>query len=107
TDPLFEQFWAVYPKKVGKDAAVKAWKKRRPDAELAEAMIAAVENHRRSLQWRKDDGQYIPNPATWLNQGRWQDELAIARSRSTDFGSQRPWQCPHTPACTHPTRCRL
>jgi hypothetical protein len=28
-----------------------------------------------SAQWQKDNGQYIPNPATWLNQGRWDDEI--------------------------------
>lgn len=26
-------------------------------------------------QWQRDGGQYIPHPATWLNQGRWKDEI--------------------------------
>lgn len=34
-------------------------------------------------QWRKDNGQYIPNPATWLNQGRWDDVLTEAGAQPT------------------------
>lgn len=70
----FDSFWNAYPKKVGKDAARKAFDKRKPDAELLGKMIYAVSQQKQSPGWLKDDGQYIPNPATWLNQGRWQDE---------------------------------
>lgn len=71
----FQEFWKAYPRKIGKDAALKAFKKRKPSAELTASMIAAIEKQKRSEQWTKDNGQYIPNPATWLNQGRWEDEL--------------------------------
>ncbi len=40
-----------------------------------ETLVAAIERQKCSSQWSKDGGQYIPNPATWLNQGRWTDEL--------------------------------
>lgn len=73
-DILFDEFWQAYPKKVGKDAARKAWDKRKVDALLSARMVQAIERQRMSDQWQKDRGQYIPNPATWLNQGRWQDE---------------------------------
>lgn len=72
---LFEQFWAAYPRRVGRDAAWKAWQKRRPDKDLLVVMLAKLEEQKRSEQWRKDDGRFIPHPATWLNQGRWQDEV--------------------------------
>lgn len=75
---LFEDFWRAYPKKVGKDDARRAFEKRKPDAELAGAMVSAVNAQKQSPQWKKDGGQYIPNPATWLNQGRWQDEPQTA-----------------------------
>lgn len=71
----FEEFWAAYPRKVGKQAAWKAWSKLKPSAELTKAILAAVEYQRNCPQWQKDGGQYIPNPATWLNQGRWEDKL--------------------------------
>lgn len=78
-DDLFDSFWAEYPKKVGKDDARKSWKKRKVDQTLADQMIAAVRLQRESQQWKRDGGQYIPNPSTWINQGRWQDEVPVAR----------------------------
>ena len=78
--PGFDRFWAAYPKKVGKDAAAKAFAKRKPNDDLLAAMLAAVERQRTSPAWTKDGGQFIPNPATWLNQGRWQDEEPEAGS---------------------------
>lgn len=71
----FDEFWAAYPRKIGKDAALKAFKKRKPSAELLGKMISAIENQKHSVQWNRDNGQFIPNPATWINQGRWEDEL--------------------------------
>lgn len=68
----FERFWAVYPKKVGKQAALSAYKKVKVPVDT---LIAAVEAQKRTAQWTRDNGQYIPNPATWLNQGRWEDVL--------------------------------
>ena len=38
-------------------------------------MMDAISAQKRSRQWTENNGQYIPNPATWLNQRRWEDEL--------------------------------
>lgn len=73
----FERWWHVYPRKVGKDAARKAWRKRRPSEALTEEMIEAVERQKLSPAWTKDGGQFIPHPSTWLNQGRWEDEVEV------------------------------
>lgn len=78
----FERFWAVYPKKVGKQAALSAFKKVKVPVDT---LIAAVEAQKRSKQWTRDNGQYIPNPATWLNQGRWEDVLETAPAESSDM----------------------
>lgn len=72
-ESLFDQFWKTYPKKVGKDAAQKAFDKRKPSTEMLETMIKAIAEQKNQEQWQKDGGQYIPNPSTWLNQGRWMD----------------------------------
>lgn len=77
---LFDEFWAAYPKKVGKDAARKAFGKRDPGKTLVADMLAALAVQRQSEQWRRDGGQYIPNPATWLNEGRWQDGEPVETS---------------------------
>ncbi len=67
----FETFWAAYPKKTGKGAALKAWKNSKPPLD---ACLSALAWQKRSEQWLKDSGQFIPNPATWLNQRRCEDE---------------------------------
>ena len=74
---LFESFWAVYPKRVSRSSAVKAFNKIKPDEELLAVMISAVEKQKQSEQWRKDNGQFIPHPATWLNQRRWEDDINV------------------------------
>lgn len=71
----FDAFWTAYPRKVGKGAAEKAWGKIKPSQQLLEAMLAAIDKAKQSEQWRRKDGQYIPNPFTWLNQKRWEDEF--------------------------------
>lgn len=68
----FAEFWAAYPRKVGKGAAEKAWIKARDRPPLAE-VIAALRRAMASDQWQRDGGQFVPHPATWLNQRRWED----------------------------------
>lgn len=95
----FEKFWTVYPRKEGKDAAWREWLKRSPSDDLLETMIAKVLAQRASEQWRKDDGRFIPQPRTWLHQGRWKDG-------ETD--NQPARRCPngHEPPCRTHTQCR-
>jgi uncharacterized protein YdaU (DUF1376 family) len=73
----FERFWLAYPRKVGKDAARRAFDKRKPDDELLSRMLAKVREQAGSVDWIKDGGQFVPHPATWINQGRWQDEGGV------------------------------
>lgn len=81
----FERFWASYPRKVAKDAAWLVWQKRKPDDALTDEMISAVQEQSASTQWRREGGQFIPHPRTWLNQGRWQDSAAIEVKPSTNL----------------------
>lgn len=74
---LFEEFWKAYPKKKAKDDARKAFDKRKPTRALLDSMLHAIQEQVQTEQWRKDGGQFIPYPATWLNDGRWQDVEAI------------------------------
>jgi len=73
----FETFYKAYPKKKAPDSAWKSWKKRNGDRPPIEVILRAIEIQKESNQWKKDGGQYIPHPATWLNQGRWDDEVEI------------------------------
>ena len=78
----FAQFWEAYPKKLGKKAAAKAWGKARDKPALPD-LLAAVERQKAWPQWQRDGGQYIPHPASWLNQGRWSDEPYIEPAPTT------------------------
>lgn len=73
----FTKFWEAYPKKRAKGCAEKAWRKINPDEPLLEAMLSAIEQARQSKEWHVENGRYIPNPATWLNQRRWEDEYDV------------------------------
>jgi hypothetical protein len=72
----FLKFWSCYPKRVGKDAAWKSWVKRNGERPDISNLIKSVEKQKVTDQWIKEKGQFIPNPATWLNQGRWADEVS-------------------------------
>lgn len=86
----FDRFWTAYPKKAGKEKAREAWIKSGVTFEECEPTIKAWAS---SEQWTKDDGQFIPMPATWLNQKRWQDEapraakLPVDRMAASDWGA--------------------
>lgn len=71
----FDQFYAAYPKKKGKQDAERAWNKLKPNSELAIEIIHSLERATKSQDWLKDEGQFIPYPATWLNGRRWEDEV--------------------------------
>ena len=78
---LFDRFWSVYPRKVSKVSALKAFEKLKVDEELLNTMISAIEKQKKSDQWVRDGGQYIPHPSTWLNQRRWEDEVTVRPNR--------------------------
>ena len=70
----FDKFWSLYPKKKAKEAARKAWEKLKLTNALATMILADVEAKKRTQDWKKDGGKYIPYPATYLNGKRWEDE---------------------------------
>jgi len=73
----FQRFWLLYPKKCGKQDALRAWAKLRPDAPTTERIIQQVERVAATPEWRKDGGRFIPHPATYLNGRRFDDEIAV------------------------------
>lgn len=71
SDPLFDEFWATYPRKTDKGNARKAWekavKKREPQAIIAAAAAYAAS---------KPEPKFTAHPSTWLNGERWDDQPA-------------------------------
>ena len=91
TPDAFTAFWSAYPKKAGKAAALKVWKRLRPSESLSAAIVAAVATAGQSRQWREG---YIPNPSRWLSEGRWDDEVEVARPVGVGVAAS-DWVCPH------------
>lgn len=77
---LFDVFWAAYPahKHKAKQDALKAWEKLKPNEALVETILTALKAQAASWGWTKDDGRWVPNPATWLNGKRWTDAIESA-----------------------------
>lgn len=73
---LFGRFWSAYPKKVGKANCERWFARHKVDEETLQAMLESLAYLKTTEQWQKDGGQYIPNPQTWLNGRRWEDESA-------------------------------
>jgi Fe2+ or Zn2+ uptake regulation protein len=74
--PTFEAFWLAYPNKVGKRDAFKAWHAINPSDDLTARILNAVAKAAQSHAWKKDGGQYIPYPGTWLRRDGWEDQLS-------------------------------
>jgi hypothetical protein len=73
----FSLFWSAYPKHQAKLNAEKSWLKLSPENGLVEKICECIERYKKTHDWIKDNGQFIPMPATWLNQRRWEDETTI------------------------------
>ena len=79
-DDSFNRFWDEYPKKVAKQDAIKAWEKLRPDASLVTGIMNGLFKWKSSDEWKRNEGQFVPYPATWLNHRRWEDEVKAGSS---------------------------
>ncbi|MBX4188462.1 MAG: hypothetical protein KW793_05040, partial [Candidatus Doudnabacteria bacterium] len=72
----FEKFYSVYPRKKGKQDAVKWFKKEKPSIEFVSMLIEDV-NKRLATEWKGKEPQYLPYPATYLNGKRWEDGIDV------------------------------
>jgi hypothetical protein len=71
--PGFASFYSVYPKKTAKPTALKAYKAAKIKPAELDCILVDIETRKNSDDWEKENGKYIPNPATYLNQRRWED----------------------------------
>lgn len=81
---LFDEFWAAYPRK---DDKKRAWLKFKAIKNLEKVfpdIMADVENKKKSEQWNKNGGQFIPMPSTYLNNERWNDEDTVTKQNEIE-----------------------
>lgn len=105
----FEAFWAEFPRKTGKLAAIEKFKQARKIASVEDIMAGV----RRYVVSKPEYADWC-HPKTWLSQGRWMDEPD--RRVGGDRRAHQPeqfapdlyaWQCPHTPRCGNRSTCRV
>jgi len=72
---MFDEFWSLYPRKIAKAVARKAWQRLSEEQQLMAAK--AIDEHCQYWSAKETELDFIPHPATWLNQERWEDELVI------------------------------
>lgn len=93
-DEHFDQFWQAYPKKVGRIKAKEAWSKMNGTRPTLNIILSKLSELKDSEQWKKENGQYIPNPATWLNRGGWDDECRVSGTFEPDGPRSRILEAP-------------
>lgn len=77
----FEKFWSAYPRKVGKVAAFKTWRKQKLDSKT-DLILVAIEWQLTDTNYlQKSDTQYIQHPVTWLNAKQYLDEQPTESDR--------------------------
>ena len=74
----FDRWWAVYPKKKAKKEALRIWDKIKPDGSILWA--DTIERTESDRDWKRG---FAPNPTTYLNQERWNDEISRQPSNGT------------------------
>ncbi len=72
----FDRFWAAYPRKRSKQQARAAFDRLAPDDTLLAHILESLERAKATRDWRRENGGYIPYPATWLRAQGWLDEFA-------------------------------
>lgn len=83
----FEEFWLDYPKREGKSAAFKEWKRIAPDKELQEKITEGLLDYRKS---RKVKEGFIKDCVNWLKGKHWEDEMLNVEIVQKTYES--PWQ---------------
>lgn len=72
---MFERFWTLYPRRLARKDAERAWKKIPIFKQID--VVNALRNHIRMWEQKGTEKQFIPYPASWLNGARWEDEIEI------------------------------
>lgn len=88
-EETFVQFWTLYPRKTNKADALKIWSRLNPSPETLSVIMTALDCQCKQPDWKKNSGQFIPHPSTWLNKRRWEDELTAQPIPTSSANMQR------------------
>ena len=77
----FDEFWKAYPKKKDKKKAQDKFLRCCKDEFIFNQIMFNLSKQKRSRDWNKSNGQFIPYPTTWLNGERWNDEVEVEEEK--------------------------
>lgn len=90
-ETMFNEFWKAYPKKINKKGCLTSFKRIKHLKTEFPLIMNSLDNYKQSNQWLKDNGQYIPNPSTFINQERWKDEIEPTREQQLNNIDMEGW----------------
>jgi len=83
---MFDEFWSLYPRKIAKANARKAWAKLTAEQQLLAAK--AINTHCEYWKAKETELEFIPHASSWLNGERYEDEIVIEPRREK---SDKKW----------------
>lgn len=78
----FETLWKMYPRKIGKPKALKAYQKARKNGTTFEEVEQGIKAYRRQIEALKTDTEFIKHGATWFNNEGWKDDYSYTPRKS-------------------------
>ena len=98
----FNAFYSAYPRHKDKARAWRCWKALNPSYELVSRIGAALDSDKASDEW--SNPRWIPYPATWIDDRRWEDEASEQKAT----GGKAARQCSEcgNPALPEAAMCR-
>ncbi len=90
----FDEWWTIYPKKVNKQQAIKAWKRHTKTIDPNDIIEATRKQLHTPETPLSAEHQYIPYPASWLNAGSYEND-----NTPTSPEPARPYDQPTRPQC--------
>lgn len=94
----FGDFYAAYPRREKRAAAERAWRKLKPSRAVRDKISARVKHALDTGEWQINRRRFIPLPASFLNEKRWEDDVTSSASVSSTYeyagyGSKELWEC--------------
>jgi hypothetical protein len=81
----FETLWDLYPRKIGKPKAFKAYEKARKHGATFDEVKQGIEAYRRQIEALKTDTEYIKHGSTWFNNECWKDDYKLTACQTGTF----------------------
>ena len=82
----FEKLWLAYPieRRTRRAEAAEIFRSALAQGATVQAILDSLEEAKRSFNWRKENGRYIPSLVTWLHKETWRDCITPKESEDSE-----------------------